>query len=184
MYLHIALLSFCQTCCVRDVIVFATDEDTCELVGERLLENDIYTEECTSLQDELNSVCCGGATSTGSNGGSNSSADTGDGGSNNNAVIVGASVGAVLGFGLMGVAYLMGRRYSKRNNLSEAGTSEPNSKLDVQVEDSESYPASISTASPHSSPSRNVVAHADNSISYAAGHPDIYTLPPQSQKIN
>jgi hypothetical protein len=63
-YLHTVSLSL-PTCCIRDIIVFATDQDTCFLVDERLSETLIYSQDCVQLQDLLSNTCCGDETDTG-----------------------------------------------------------------------------------------------------------------------
>jgi hypothetical protein len=220
-YLRTVSLSL-PSCCIRDIIVFATDQDTCFLVDERLSENVIYTQDCDLLQDLLSNTCCGDETDTVStlaptrspvlnsppeltseptnspvmNVPINSpvsdltsspvlerapiespetTATESEGGNSNIWAIIGASAGAVLVIGL--VAFLLGRRCSKQNNPSEGNLKQP-----VPVDGSESYPASVSSASPNrgfEATNRARSHQADETISYDSGYPEAYTMPPQ-----
>jgi hypothetical protein len=68
-------------------------------VGKYLSENKVYSENCKTLQEGLFDTCCNPDT-------------TSEGESNNSMTIVGATLGAILGFGIV-CAFLMSLEETK-----------------------------------------------------------------------
>jgi hypothetical protein len=104
----------------------------CSAVSTTLSENEVYSENCQALQEGLFSTCCTAIT-------------VDEGGSDNSTTVIGVTVGAFLGIGLLG-AFLMWWKCKKQNNVTASNVKS------FRMDDSVSRPESITMSSPSIQP--------------------------------